>query len=94
MFPRGLKHLRELVRTKHYVMTVHAEEEMDDDDLSIYDVENCLLSGEIVERQKDQAAAEWKYLVRGGTLDENEQIVVVVKLGPTGKLVIITVYEE
>ena len=33
-------------------------------------------------------------LVRGGTLDESKQIVVVAKLGPTGKLVIITIYEE
>ena len=65
---------------------------MDEDGLSIFDVENCLLSGEIFERQKDRAAAEWKYLVRGGTLDENAQMVVVAKLGPTGKLVIITVY--
>jgi len=67
---------------------------MDEDGLSIFDIENCLLSGEIVERQKDQATAEWKYLVRGRTLDENKQIVVVTKLGPTGKLVIVTVYEE
>ena len=94
MFPRILKRLRELVRIKQYVMTLHAEEEMDEDGLSIFDVENCLLSGEILERQKDQATAEWKYLVRGGTLDESKQIVVVAKLGPTGKLVIITIYEE
>lgn len=80
MFPRILKRLRELVRTKQYVMTLHAEEEMDEDGLSIFDIENCLLSGEIVERQKDQATAEWKYLVHGGTLGENEQIVVVTKL--------------
>ena len=90
MFPRILKRLRELVRIKQYVMTLHAEEEMDEDGLSIFDVENCLLSGEALERQKDQ----WKYLVRGGTLDESKQIVVVAKLGPTGKLVIITIYEE
>ena len=85
MFPRILKRLRELVRIKQYVMTLHAEEEMDEDGLSIFDVENCLLSGEALERQKDQATAEWKYLVRGGTLDESKQIVVVAKLGPTGK---------
>ena len=69
-------------------MTLHAEEEMDDDGLSIFDVENCVLSGEIVERQKDQASAEWKYLVRGETMDGSKQIVIVAKLGPTGKLVI------
>ena len=73
-------------------MTLHAEEEMGEDGLSIFDIENCLLSGEIFERQKDRATAEWKYLVHGGTIDENRQIVVVAKLGPTGKLVIIMVY--
>lgn len=73
-------------------MTLHAEDEMDEDELSLFDVENCLLSGKIVERQKDRSTSESKYLVRGETLDEKKRIVVVVKLGPTGKLVIITVY--
>jgi len=64
---------------------------MNDDDLTIYDVERGILTGEILERQKDRVTAEWKYRIRGETL-ESDKIEVIVKLSPTGKLVIITVY--
>ena len=83
--------MRELVRTSRYVMTVHGHEEMDADQLTVFDVEHCVLTGEIVERQKDLLTGEWKYLVEGETLS-GHQAVVVSKLAPTGKLVIITVY--
>lgn len=85
--------MREKIRSLEYVMTVHAEEEMENDNLSIFDVESGLLTGEIVERQKDIETVEWKYLVGGKTLDD-EDIIVVAKISPTDKLVIITVYLE
>lgn len=93
MFERILKRIREKVRTLEYVMSIHAEEEMNDDGLTIYDIEHVLLNGEIVSRQKDLLTSEWKYLVEGQTLG-SEVIVVVTKLSLTGKLVIITVYVE
>ena len=93
MFNRILKKMRENVRTCQYVMTLHAEEEMNDEDLTIFDVEHGILTGKIVERQKDQETGEWKYLVKGLTLAESE-IFVVTKLSSTNKLVIITVYVE
>jgi len=74
-------------------MTLHAEEEMNDEDLTIFDVEHGILTGKIVERQKDRETGEWKYLVKGLTLVESE-IFVVTKLSSTNKLVIITVYIE
>lgn len=91
MFERILKRMREMVRRRQYVMTLHAEEEMNDDDLTIYDIERGILTGEILERQKDRVTAEWKYRIRGETL-EGGKVEVVAKLSPTGKLVIITVY--
>jgi hypothetical protein len=72
-------------------MTLHAEEEMNEDGLTIYDIERGILTGQILERQKDKVTAEWKYLIRGETV-EGREIELIVKLGPTGKLVIITVY--
>lgn len=90
MFPRILKQIREKVRQRQYVMTLHAEEEMSDDELSIFDVERSLLTGEIVERQKDAITGEWKYLVKGNTV-AGDEMMAVAKIGPTGKLVIITV---
>lgn len=35
-------------------MTLHAEEEMSDDGLTIYDIEHCILTGKIIERQKNR----------------------------------------
>lgn len=91
MFDRILRRMRELVRTSHYIMTVHGHEEMEADQLTVFDVEHCILTGDIVERQKDRRTGEWKYLVEGKTLS-GHQAIVVSRVGPTGKLVIITVY--
>jgi hypothetical protein len=91
VFQRILKQIREKVRQRRYVMTLHAEEEMSDDNLSIFDVERSLLTGEIVERQKNAVTGEWKYLVKGDTV-AGDEMMPVVKISPIGKLVIITVY--
>ena len=72
-------------------MTVHAEEEMTEDGFTIHDVERGVLTGRILERQRDAASHESKYRVRGKTLTGNP-IELLAKLSPTGKLVIITVY--
>jgi hypothetical protein len=93
VFNRILNAIRDKVRSRQYVMTLHAEEEMDDDNLSIFDIESGILTGKITERQKDVTSSEAKYVVRGQTL-LGDDIFVVGKLGPTGKLVIITVYRE
>jgi len=88
---RILQLMQEKIRTRQYVMTLHADEEMNDDGLTIFDVERGILTGQIIERQRDHHTGEWKYLVQGQTVAEN-LVVVVSKLSPTEKLVIITVY--
>lgn len=85
--------MRDKVRDRQYVMTLHAEEEMDDDNLSIFDIESGVLTGSIRERQKDQDTAEWKYLIDGQSLAD-DSIVVVAKISPTNKLIFITVWRE
>jgi uncharacterized protein YjiS (DUF1127 family) len=42
--------MREWIRQRRYVMTLHTDEEMNDDGLTIYDVERGILTGEILER--------------------------------------------
>lgn len=74
-------------------MTLHAEEEMADDGLTIFDVERAILTGGIVERQEDHQSGEWKYLITGQTVD-NQVLTVVARLSAVKKLVIITVYLE
>jgi len=93
MFKRVLTLIKELVREGRYVMTLHAEEEMNSDSLEIFDVENAILTGRIIARQKDRLTGEWKYLLRGQALSQ-DSVVVVLKLSPTGKEVILTIYKE
>lgn len=64
---------------------------MSDDNLTIHDIEQGILTGEILERQKDRVTAESKYRIRGFTFDGGE-VEIIPKLSPTGKVVIITVY--
>jgi uncharacterized DUF497 family protein len=93
VYKRILRQMRDGVRKRQYVMTLHAEEEMADDGLTIFDVERAILTGEIVERQEDHQSGEWKYLVLGQAIDDR-LITVVGKISITNKLVIITVYVE
>ena len=91
MFERIIKLMREKIRKKQYIMTLHAEEEMNNDDLTIYDVESAILTGKIVERQRDRETTELKYRINGQTLS-CDKVEVITKISSTGKLVIITVY--
>lgn len=91
MYEDILNRMRICVRLCGYVMTLHAEEEMDEDALTIFDIEHCILTGHIVERQRDRMTGVRKYLVQGGSM-LGEPLVVVGKMSSADKLVIITVY--
>ncbi len=93
MYERILRQMREKVRTRQYVMTLHAEEEMDHDSLNVFDVERAILTGNIDERQENHVSGEWKYVIIGESID-GRSVSVVGKLGVTGKLIIITVYQD
>ncbi len=85
--------MRDKVRSSDYVVTFHARKEMQEEDLETDDVEHAILTGRIVERQKDRITSEWKYVVSGIALDDCA-VELVAKIGPTGKLVIVTVYKR
>lgn len=72
-------------------MSVHAAEELEDDSLTILDLESLLLTGGITERQRDRDSGESKSVVRGRTI-EGYEAETVVKLGRVGTLFVITVY--
>lgn len=93
LYPRILERLRNRIREHRYVVTLHALDEFDEDALSVFDVEGAILNGEVIERQRDRATQEWKYLVRGNAVN-GRQIVVVSKLGYTDRLVIITAWVD
>jgi len=86
-----ISQFRHLIRTLNYVVSTHAAEELEDDNLSILDLENIVLTGQITERQRDAQTREVKCVIAGITLD-GSAAEAVVKVGFTGKLVIITVY--
>ncbi len=83
--------IRDLIRSLNYVVSVHAAEELEDDNLTILDLENIILTGRIIARQKDSQPRETKSIIRGRTLDGLDAEAVV-KVGPAGTLFIVTVY--
>ena len=89
---RVLAQLRERIRTREYVLTLHAEEEMNADAFSIFDVERAVLTGVILEVQRDRESGERKYRLRGSSRSDR-LVEMVAKLGATGRMIIITVYE-
>ena len=91
MYERVLRAMRKCVLAGRYVMTTHADEEMTDDGLTVFDVEHILRSGRIVERQRDREWGGWKYRLRGRTAG-GEDVEVVWKIGARKEAVIITVY--
>jgi hypothetical protein len=89
--PLSISRIRNLLRALRYVVSLHAAEEMEDDGFTILDLENIILTGTIVQRQKDQQTDETKIVIRGVALDSREAEAVV-KVGLSGILYIITVY--
>ena len=86
-----ISRIRDLVRTLNYVVSIHAADELHDDNLSILDLESIILTGRIVERQRDRHTRETKVLIRGIALD-GSVAEAVAKAGLSGTLFVITVY--
>ena len=83
--------IRHLIRRLNYVVSTHSAEELEDDNLSVLDLENIALTGQIIERQRDVKTREAKYVIAGTTL-EGDAAEAVVKVAPTGRLIVLTVY--
>jgi hypothetical protein len=92
MYDRILRRIQEHIRQGEYLLTDHARDEMDEDDFTLYDLEQGILSGTIVERQRDRVTQEAKYRTQGAARDGRE-MEIIVKFSFTGRLVIITIYE-
>lgn len=52
MFDQILRRIQQKVQRLEYVMSIHAEEEMTDDGLTIFDVEHALLTGRLLRDRK------------------------------------------
>jgi Domain of unknown function (DUF4258) len=89
---RQLRGFRNAVRLAAYDLTYHALDEMEQDRVSVLALESCVLTGSIVERQRDRRTGEWKYLIEGRA-QAGHEIALVVKSIPGGKMAVLTVYK-
>ena len=74
-------------------MTVHAMEEMDEDNLDILDVEQAVLTGEILRFEKGDARGT-KYVVEGLVANHRAPVAVVGRFTTNGRYLIMAVYEK
>ncbi|MBI1764359.1 MAG: DUF4258 domain-containing protein [Acidobacteria bacterium] len=91
MFEDILKLMCEYIRDDCAELTRHAYDEMNDDDLFVFDLEQCILTGSIVKRQWDDDFQDWKYVIHGLSAD-GEQIATIAKLAEQQKVVFITTF--
>jgi hypothetical protein len=87
---KGLREIRERIRTKNYELTGHAEEEREDDDLTIADLQGTILTGRVAQILTNDPRGN-RYVVRGKSQD-GRTIEVVCRFLTSGKLRILTVY--
>lgn len=91
MYEDGLAAMQLCVQEGRDSLTDHAYDEMQEDDLFAFDLEQCVYTGTIVERQWDDGFQNWKYVIYGKSSDE-ENIVVVAQIDRNQTLVFITTY--
>jgi len=84
-----IKQIQLLVQYGLYYLSEHADDEAMEDALNIYDVEHGLLTGKI----RRTWPKESKYEVIGTALD-GRQIGLVCRITRSGKVRVITVYED
>ena len=66
----GIKRIRRAIREERYEFTIHALEEMDDDDLDEADVRYAVLHGEISSELTDDPRGI-RFVVLGNASDKN-----------------------
>ena len=86
-----IERIRERIRLRQYDMTAHAAEEMAEDGLAILDIEQAVLSGRVVEIQRDDPRGN-RHVLRGTATDGSTLVAVVGRFPGRERYLIITVY--
>lgn len=87
---RAIDKLRSHIRDQKYLISIHANKEMSNDELNAIDVENAILTGKIVKRlTRDPRGTRYEVV---GKSSDGRDIAVVCRDLETGWLTIITVY--
>jgi hypothetical protein len=84
--------IREKIRLRQYDMSAHAMEEMAEDMLTILDVEEAVLTDQVIRVEKDDPRGT-KYIVVGTALNQQTPVGIVGRFASSGRYLIITVYE-
>ncbi len=92
MLQKKLLQIRALIRLRHYEMSAHATEEMAEDNLDIFDVEQAVLNGAITKIEQDDPRGT-KYVIEGTAVDQLTPVGVVGRFLGDERYLIITVYE-
>ena len=92
MYPRILQQIQAVVREGNYVLSIHVENELENDGFTDQDLEGAIMNGEIVRRERD-AIGRPKYIIEGMALDGRGLTTVVQPFQTRRLVVIVTVYE-
>jgi hypothetical protein len=82
--------IRERIRQREYDMTIHAMEEMAEDNLDILDIEHAILNGRVARIEKNDPRGT-KYVIEGLAGDEQTPVGIVGRFTTTDRYLIITV---
>ena len=92
MLQQVIQRIREKIRHNHYDITIHAMEEMAEDSLDIFDVEQVILGGKIIRTEKDDPRGT-RYVILGTAVNRQIQVEVVGRFTSIERYLIVTVYE-
>jgi hypothetical protein len=88
---RNTDRIREKIRLHEYDMTIHAMEEMAEDDPDATDIELTVLGGKFIRIEKSEPRGT-KYLVEGLAADGETPLGVLGRFTTTERFLIVTVY--
>ena len=85
-----IQKIRQKIIDEKYIVSSHAEEELEDDDLDIYDLENAILKGYVEKKLKEDIRGT-RYKIEGPALD-GRIIHIICRHKEIGNLLVITAY--
>jgi hypothetical protein len=86
-----LYQIRSAIRDEAYDATIHAVEQMAEDDLDIIDVETAALNGQLFKQEKDDLRGT-RYTIHGTAMDGSSRVAIVGRFTASGRFLVITVY--
>jgi hypothetical protein len=87
----GIRRIRRALREGRFEFTAHALDEMDEDDLTDADIQATILRGSLLKTFTDDARGP-RFVVRGLARTRHDEIEVVCRFLPSGRMRIVTAY--